>query len=804
VDLIFYPGRKPDPPEPMKEFLAPCNSGVGAEFVHRLGSAGRLVVDPFGQSPLLALDMARAGAAVLVASPNPIVRAWIHLLAEPPSPAILRRVLSRLAESTAAPAGGTGRPTETMEAHIRSLYAGTCAFCGKEAEAGGFLWERMESAREFTPASDSPRRRPARTEASPETGREEAPSEETPGFLPFPLQETGDARLVKRECRCTHCGHSVEEPALPADDDLIRPFATHPVQYHLALERLAPPGDPDRVHAEEAMGVYPPRALYALFTILIRLETLNLDPEERRSADLLMLAALDRAHILRGHGRSVRLRPRSLQPPPEYREENVWRLLEETAEAWSRPPRSVPCARWHPGEKPEAGAVSVFAGGARELAQHLDAIPPAAVISFFPRPNQAAWTLSAMWAGWLWGRSSAAALGPVLRRRRYDWTWHAQAIRASAAALAAHLPAETPFLGMLGESEPEFLAAAVWSMHQSGFVLQSRALRSDTDTAQMLWNAPGAGRPGVPHGPAGCEPTFEVARLASRQLISFRAEPVPWELLHAAAWTEAAARRIIPTASGEDKDTAFSQCQTAVRNAIQKDPTIQSTTRKESEAGQFWWLPGDDLVANPLMDLVEMEAARILLKEGPLAAEDLDSRICAFFPGLQTPEERLVRACLASYGREMGEGPVFGLRLEDYPAEREVELGIVRTGLLTLGDQLGFRVSEEKAICWADAFGHRTHCFLPIATGMIGRHLLNPAYDPKTSWIVLPGGRSPLVEYKIKRNVRLHRAVQAGWRFLKFRHLRNLMGERQLAPDNINDWLKLDPLKAAEDELPFF
>jgi hypothetical protein len=454
----------------------------------------------------------------------------------------------------------------------------------------------------------------------------------------------------------------------------------------------------------------------------------------------------------------------------------------------------------------QPGTIAFFAGSARDLAPHLDKADPHAVITFLPRPNQAAWTLSAMWAGWLWGKRSTAPLGPVLRRRRYDWNWHMRALTASAAALGSHLRAGIPVLGMLGESEPEFFAAAVWSFQRAGFALRGRALRADTGTAQLLWNAPGPGAETALHAPKGYEPAFEVARLSSRQLISYRAEPTPWELLHAAAWTEAAARHLLPiTAEDKKLETSFSRCQTRIREAVEKDPALLSAAREESETSHIWWLQGDELVGRPLADQVEMEIARILLEEGPLATEELDGRICAFFPGLLTPEARLVRACLESYGRLTEDGITWAIRPEDLPASREVELGIVRAALGDLGRKMGFAVEDGDAVYWKDFFGHRTHCFVVIATAMIGQYLLQPAYNPKISWIVLPGGRSPLAEYKLKRNIRLHQAVEGGWRFLKFRHIRHLLEEPNLGPDNINEWLGLDPLKAREEEeVPFF
>ena len=190
------------------------------------------------------------------------------------------------------------------------------------------------------------------------------------------------------------------------------------------------------------------------------------EPEEKRCVDLLLLSVFDRAHILRGHGHHSRTRPRSLQPPAEFREVNIWQALERAVEEWSLPARPVPLRKWREGEPLEPGVIHTFAGTARELAPHLADLRPDGVISFLPRPNQAAWTLAAVWAEWLWGRAVSAPMAGTLQRRWFDWNWHARALTASAAALAAHLPAGTPvagILGRMGSAVPRGVALVVLS-----------------------------------------------------------------------------------------------------------------------------------------------------------------------------------------------------------------------------------------------------------------------------------------------------------------------------------------------------
>ena len=308
MDLVFYPGTRPTQPEPLAIFLPPFSHGVAGEFLRRYAGERRIVVDPFGQSPALAIELAREGACLLVGCLNPIVRSLIQLQAQPPSPEVMRGTLAKLASARRASSGSPGasrsplsgaRPTERLEDHLRELYLVTCSACHKPTEAEAFVWSR-------------------------ETGREAGSPE-----------AANRDRLLSRIYTCSQCGHEAEEPATPEDEEVVRPYLGRGIYYHLALERLAPPGSADRVHAEEALEVYPLRALYALFSVLVRVESLDLSEDERRAAEALLITALDEAHILRGYAPHTRQRPRSLQAPARYKEVNVWLTLQRAATAWS-------------------------------------------------------------------------------------------------------------------------------------------------------------------------------------------------------------------------------------------------------------------------------------------------------------------------------------------------------------------------------------------------------------------------------------------------------------------------------------
>ncbi|NJN79887.1 MAG: hypothetical protein HC797_05105 [Anaerolineales bacterium] len=106
-----------------------------------------------------------------------------------------------------------------------------------------------------------------------------------------------------------------------------------------------------------------------------------------------------------------------------------------------------------------------------------------------PRPNQAFWTLSALWAGWLWGKDEVEPYKIALRRRRYDWAWNATALFAIFNHLNDLLPDGVPMFGILPEPEPAFLTSAMTAAFSAGFDLQSIALRTGHDPVQVVWQS---------------------------------------------------------------------------------------------------------------------------------------------------------------------------------------------------------------------------------------------------------------------------------------------------------------------------
>lgn len=768
----FLPGEMAAQTGPLQRYLPPLPRGAGAAWLAERLSPGGWVLDPFGASPALVAEMARAGYRVLAAVNNPVARFLIELHAAPPGEAELRVALADL--------GASQKSGERIEPVIRSLYMTECAQCGRQIEAQAFIWDREDSA----------------------------PS----------------ARLYT----CPFCKDSGERPLSPHDPGRLARSGSGGLHRARALERVASLSDPDRAYAEEALAVYTGRAVYALFTMINHLELLT--PARRRLASALLLAAFDQTNGL-WHYPPVRSRPRQLGLPQRYLEKNAWFALEGAVESWSAlrseaggDAEPVPLTYW-PETPPASGGICLFEGRLRDLSAQLrqpgrDQVRIGAVAAALPRPNQAYWTLCALWAGWLWGQAASAPFKSVLRRRRYDWGWHVEALASAFRALAPLIDPETPLLGLIGEAEPGFLTAALVAAESAGFDLHGVAARSAQEQAQIQWQRAGeSARRAWDDGERRRE-----AAGAMLQYLKDRGEPVGYLKLYTAGLEALVRAHALPAGEITPVETlrlAEASIATEMRTD-QKLARFGGTTRS-LEAGQWWLnekLVPQDEISPPLADRAEVFVVRWLSAHALTRLDEVDAALCREFTGLFTPDLELAQACLNSYGEPAPERSGWvRLRPQDTPAARRLDLEQMRAALLDLGEQLGYRVDrsggrpagqpeKRPPVDWVTAAGEVRYRFYLTASAVLGRVLFGEparslaAAAPERRLIVLPGGRAGLVEYKLRRDQRLRAVLGQGWRFVKFRQVRWLAENESLRRDNFEELLELDPLSNRDPQLP--
>jgi len=732
MELAFPAGTPASRQGPFARFLPLVEAGAVTRFLATYPFPEGWLLDPFGVSPNLAIEAARARGAVAAFS-NPVVRFVVEHRLNPIDPADMRAALAALAS---APKDDT-----RLERFLLDLYRTECSHCGASVSADSFIWDRE---------------------------------------LELP---------VLKVYVCEACHQSGEDATSSADRERATASAGYRLAHALAAERAAPADDPDREHVEAALAVYPARAIYALVSLLQKLDQLDLPPAQRRAAEALLLSVFDAADGLWGYPES-RARPKQLIASPRFREINVWRALERAHQEWVAEPIEVRLATWPESGAPEAGTLAVFPGPIRELDETLPPETPS-ILTALPRPNQAFWTLTALWASWLWGREAAAPIRIALRRRRFDWMWHAAALRGAFKALARHQPSGSVAVAFVPEAEPGFLAAALAGLDAAGYRLRGHAVRLNDGQAVLAWEA-------ARHRAVGDEPLAQVMTEAAEAALRELGEPAGYGLLHAAATIALARGQRLAEMWEADDTPPLTKLSEGMETLLAAGGSFDHLDPGlEVESGQYWLaVPG--ATSTPLSDRVEVLVLETLRSQPGASLLATEARLCDALRGLQTPDRRLVLACLESYA-VVDPGGGWSLRPEDEAERRQADILEIRNLLVGLGERLGFRVSREDGILWEE-HGRPTFFFhvqdTAALSGVLG------ATPQSAQVVVLPGGRASLVAEKERRDLRLRAWLSAGGRIVKYRHIRRLAVEASVHAGNFPERLGIDPTQREDPQLP--
>ena len=760
-EYLFLAGRAPTKPEPLARFLPPIPEGVVGDWLqanlpHSTEPLEHWVLDPFGTAPRTAVETARLGYRVLVAANNPITRFLIEMAADPPSEDELRAALAELATAR--------KGEERLEPHIRSLYITRCDECRGEVEAEAYLWDRGDSSVQAEKASP--------------TG-------------PF-----SSAHIYARIYHCPNCSASGEYPATEMDQARAAQFSSGGLHRARALERIASLDDPDRHHAEEALSVYLPRAVYALFTLINKLDGLQLPAFRRKQIIALLLSACDQANTLWPYP-SGRARPRALTIPPRFRENNVWLALEQAISQWASNGQRVSLWTW-PELPPPEGGICIFEGRLKDLIANAAEIPIGAVVSPLPRPNQAFWTLSALWAGWLWGKDAVGPFKNVLRRRRYDWAWHTTALLSALESLTPYLKTGTPFFGLIGEAEPGFLSAALISAENAGFELFGLAMPIDGGQAQISWKRTEKIRV------SEVDPN-ELIRSSTRAYLLARGEPSHYLNLHAAALVAYCQAHVMPTPEQGPGDS-LAQFNNKLEDALSyRSGFLRFAGSEKSLEVGYWWLRETEGSAVPLADRIEVELVRYLIAHPGASLLEIYQALCKHFPGLLTPGTELIHVCLESYGEESPSGSGhWRLLSQNAPQARRADLENITSLINHLAVTLEYRQEGDKPLLWIDKNGEVVFAWYVTASAMIGEFILGVKRPAKSSLIVMPGGRANLVAYKLQQDPRLRQSMEEGWRFVKFRQVRWLAHNPSVTRASLDSLLTQDSLTFETPQLRLF
>jgi len=637
----FIPGKAQAKPVPLERFLPPIPAGMSQDWAIEHFPKGAWVLDPFGNSPQMAIELARAGYRVLVTANNPIHSFMLQILASAPSEAELTAALSKLGDAQIA-------KQRHIEPYIRSLYQINCINCEEVIEAQSFIWRREEE---------------------------------------YPYACTA---------QCPHCGVKGEQSlSIDTRQQLksLPPIGLHRAR---ALERIVSLDDPLRKQVENAINCYQPRPLIVLQTLINKTITLSHSDKLQQLLTALLLSACDRGNTLWAYP-TARSRPLQLAIPAIYQEFNLWESLLDAIKLWQTHQAVVPLAHW-PETPPLSGGISLFKGRLRELTPELPSEMIQGIITTIPRPNQAFWTLSALWTGWLWGKDSVAPLKVALSRQRYEWNWHTKALYSVFLSLNKRLPKTTPFLMIIPENEHNFLSASMHAAGSAGFNLKSIAFSGDGKTAQCYWS--NATPPSKT--PARAERQLH-AQAAVKDYLTQRFEPSPYQWLHAAILTEYCAKDILGNTPTKGEDLSLTELYKQIDPIfLYPDFLIRYGGGPASLDTGLYWLKRDPPYQPALIDQVESNMIQYLLKNTATSLAEIKTNIYQACRGLLTPDDELIMACLNAYADPITpERSSWQLRSSENPKIRSRDIQEIREILFSIADDLGFESKEDgKRLIW--------------------------------------------------------------------------------------------------------
>jgi hypothetical protein len=734
VNVPYLSGTAPPAELPLGRFLPPIPPGMAQSWCQAHLKPGDWVLEPFGFNPLMVTEIASAGYPVLVCVNNPIHAFLLDVLSSAPSAEDLTAALQDLAIAS--------KGDERMEPYIRGLYHINCPNCSRQIEAETFFWKKDASQ-------------------------------------PYAAQ-----------VNCSYCGAQGELPLTDESLDSLTPLPPKELHLARALNRITERDDGLRSQVANILNAYPTRPLIILQTIINKLDSLEQTPRRRELLIALILSAADRGNTLWAHP-SPRNRPRQVVVPAVYQERNLWMVMEEAVADWQILQNPVPLNDWQ-GLPDHPQGIYTFKGRIKDLSP----APPrqlfSAVLAAIPRPNQAFWTLSALWTGWIWGQEAVGPIRQVLSRQRYDWNWHCHALMGVFEAIHAIQDSALKFWGLLPEVEPLLLLAALLAADARGFRLETFAQSQDDQLAQCGW-AP------VPEPPARPLPedAMPVAVDAITDYLQKKGEPASYQQIHTAVAVGLAHQnKLAIDIFLQNMNQAASETQKWIEALFQQPGFLNrfSGSQASLETG-LWGLAQPAQDKQTQIDFLEEHIYGYLLHIPGTTAEKVKITAQKALPGIFTPEHDEILNCLASYANLTDpQSHLWTLRDSEALAARRLDKQAIIDSLKAIAKRLDYRVTGQDPLYWHDDQDPRPRYRVYVLTTAIVSPFLTAEHQPaQTNIIVLPGSRANLLAYKKQRDPTLKERLDRDFLVVKFRLVRDLEVNPLLSRELFKDLIHADP-----------
>ena len=626
----------------LARFRRPVYAPVAESYIVALTAPGDLILDPFCQDATVLRAAESTGRRALGVTRNPLVALLVRVEAAPPGREELSRAVARIEHSP--------KVDITLGEHLDGLYTTACSRCGGPAAAEAFLWERASG-------------------------------------LP-----------LLRDYACPRCGHTAREPT--PQDELARHLAADaPGLYRrLVAERLRE-GVSARL-IERLLGLYTPRNLYALTALILKIELLFPEGPLLDALRVALLGTMDEASKLYQAGEQGWQPVRSLEPPRQYREVNVWRAFCRAAAAIGTWPRGRPIAQELTGAPDQAGLITE---PLPRVAARLQGQVRLA-LSQLPRFDPTFAALSYLWSSWLLGKEGSRAAAHLLAQRAPETARYLRALRSALAALE-------PALAPGGRLALVFQAPATRHLESVLLAGAMVGLPLLHEWHGAIDDRPGGrfavrraehhlvyGRPQPAPKPIG-DPLERAGRAAVRaaaSVLSARGEPAAFTILHGPIWCTLAREGLLGACRmPEEAEALRGRLEAAVQRgleaAIGPELVLQGSGGEVEEF--VWCLAQPPPDTTPLADRVEAAIRGLLRPDEPVEETDLLRELARRFPGAMAPSWPLVRACLESYGEARGPG-----RWALAPAEAPAQLLAWRRQTVAELRELGVRLGYEPRV----------------------------------------------------------------------------------------------------------
>lgn len=688
---------------------------------------GDVILDPFCVGTSVIQAALDLGRKVIAASFNPI-----NILAIEATlwPVDARSAFTHLSDLR--------KGSERLRDHVLDLYQTRCPTCGRDARAVSFVWDRDRNA------------------------------------------------PVEKHTQCDVCGENIS--AIDETDIAhAKRFEPRGLSFWILHGRVIDRAHEDADRVSEVLDAYTPRTQNALSDILLKFDGL---PEADRSAlRPALLATFDACTSLHAPEQTHRLA--GLRPPPRFVEKNVWLELEQQvllhrsiAASLHRSP-AIEALLKHP-----SPSVALIITPARDLPKHLPEKSIPLLLAHPPLPRPGFWSLSVVWAAWLWGKSTSDSLLSLLSRKRTSWDWQWRAIASALNALAPALKEEARSVMAFANDEAilESVTLAVVAANQ----LVDHLVCDPHDGVRVTWrlgsDVKHVGQDATPHK-ADRADVLSYVRDAAIRIVRDRAEPTAWPVLQAgiyAALGQSAALAQIAR-QPESEQLPLAVVRDTIKAALVDAPLI--------EFGEHtWWVKDAGSIGAPLADRVEWIVADLLRSRDEWLIDDLLREVYRHFPDHLTPDRALVATCITSYAEELSVGRV-RLRGEDAAEARLNEANEVAHSLMAIGARLGLEARGEErgaegkglgagAVIWEQT-GAMIYSFMISTTAEIDGMLR----EGEGVWVI-PGGRATLLQHKMLHDPRLHRSI---WHLLKFSSVRHMAQHADLSLEAFRLAFGLEP-----------